>query len=162
MKIALLNWRKSVKRRTPGYWEASCAALFQFFCRYLTWIRQSEVRIRILLSPSKNSKKTLDFYCFATSLGLLISEALKNDVNVPSKSNKQKKFSVGILKVTNEKSRIRIHQSEVRGSGFGSVPKCHRSETYVPVFLRLPILGRMGRVTKLICICNTLFRTVHK
>jgi hypothetical protein len=38
--------------------------------------------------------------------------SLKNDVNVPSKSNKQKKldfyFLVGILKVTAEKSRIRI------------------------------------------------------
>jgi hypothetical protein len=43
----------------------------------------------ILLLPSKNSKKNLDSYCFVTSFGLFI---LKNDVNVPSKSNKQKNF----------------------------------------------------------------------
>jgi hypothetical protein len=50
--------------------------------------------------------------------------SLKNDVNTPSKSNKQKKleflFLVGSLKVTDEKSRIR---------GSGSVPKCHGSGT---------------------------------
>ncbi len=39
--------------------------------------------------PSKNSKKNLDSYCFVTSCGLL---SLKNDINVPSKSNKQKNF----------------------------------------------------------------------
>jgi hypothetical protein len=33
--------------------------------------------------------------------------SLKNDVNVPSKSNKQKNF-VGLLKVNGENSRIRI------------------------------------------------------
>ncbi len=43
----------------------------------------------ILLSPSKNSKKNLDSYCFVTSFGLFIFE---NDVNVPSKSNKQTTF----------------------------------------------------------------------
>jgi hypothetical protein len=48
------------------------------------WIR---LRIRILLSSSKNSKKNLDSHCFVTSFGLL---SLKNDVYVPSKSNKQK------------------------------------------------------------------------
>jgi hypothetical protein len=55
---------------------------------------------------------------------------LKNDVNVPSKSKKQKnfknnKFFVGILKVNGENSRIWIHQSEawIRGSGYK--PKCH-------------------------------------
>ncbi len=36
---------------------------------------------------SKNSKKKLDTYCFVTSFGLFIF-----DVNVPSKSNKQKNF----------------------------------------------------------------------
>ncbi len=39
--------------------------------------------------PSKNSKKNLDSYCFVTSFLLFIFE---NDVNVPSKSNKQKSF----------------------------------------------------------------------
>jgi hypothetical protein len=40
-----------------------------------------------VLSTSKNSKKNLDSYCFLTSF-----LSLKNDVNVPSKSNKQKTF----------------------------------------------------------------------
>jgi hypothetical protein len=40
-----------------------------------------------LLLPSKNSKKTLDSYCFVpvTSFRLFI---LKNDANVPSKNKK--------------------------------------------------------------------------
>jgi hypothetical protein len=31
-------------------------------------IRKSRVRIRVIPSSSKNSKKNLDFYCFVTSL----------------------------------------------------------------------------------------------
>ncbi len=48
-------------------------------------------RIRILLSSckNKNSKKNLDSYYFAT---LFDFSSLKNDVNVPSKSIKQKKL----------------------------------------------------------------------
>ncbi len=38
---------------------------------------------------------------------------MKNDVSLPSKSNKQKQF-FGILKVTDEKSRFRIGLLEVR------------------------------------------------
>jgi hypothetical protein len=38
----------------------------------------------------QKGKKNLNSYCFVTSLGLFIFE---NDVNVPSKSNKQKNFS---------------------------------------------------------------------
>ncbi len=53
------------------------------------WIRQSEERIRILLSSSKNSKKNLDSYCFVTSFWLFI---WTNDVHVPSNSSKQKNF----------------------------------------------------------------------
>jgi hypothetical protein len=58
------------------------------------------------LSSSKKRKKNLDSYYF----GLL---SLKNDVNVPSKSNKQKNFFltsffVGILKVDDENIRIQI------------------------------------------------------
>jgi hypothetical protein len=70
------------------------------------------IRIRILLSSCKNSKKNLGYYYFVTLLDFL---SLKNDVNVASKSNKQKKlckkisFSAGILKVNDENSRIRIH-----------------------------------------------------
>jgi hypothetical protein len=44
-------------------------------------------RIRILLSSSKNSKKNLDSYSFVTSLCFL---SMKNYLNTPSKSNKQK------------------------------------------------------------------------
>jgi hypothetical protein len=36
----------------------------------------------------KNSKKNLDSYCFVNALSLFLS--LKNDVNVTSKSKKQK------------------------------------------------------------------------
>jgi hypothetical protein len=39
------------------------------------------------ISSCKNSKKNLDSYCIMASSGLL---TLENDVNVPSKSNKQK------------------------------------------------------------------------
>jgi hypothetical protein len=52
-------------------------------------IHQSEVWIRILLSTCKNSKKNLDSYQFVTLFDFL---SLKNDVNVPSKSNKLKKL----------------------------------------------------------------------
>jgi hypothetical protein len=44
------------------------------------------IRIRILLSSCKNSKKTLDSYYFVT-LDFLF---LKNGVNVASKSNNKK------------------------------------------------------------------------
>ena len=47
------------------------------------------IRIRILLSSFINSKKNLDSY-YARALFDFLS--LKNDVNVPSKSNKQKKL----------------------------------------------------------------------
>jgi hypothetical protein len=46
--------------------------------------------------------------------------SLKNEVNVPSKSNKQKKLCfAGMLKVYDENSRIRIHpkMSWIRNTG---------------------------------------------
>jgi hypothetical protein len=58
----------------------------------------------------KNSKKNLDYY-FVTLFNFL---SLKNEVNVPSKSNKQKKLKIKKLffcwhlKVSDENSRIRI------------------------------------------------------
>ncbi len=54
-------------------------------------IHPSEVwiRIRILLSTCKNRKKNLNSYYFVTLFDLL---SLKNDVNVPSKGDKQKKL----------------------------------------------------------------------
>jgi hypothetical protein len=45
--------------------------------------------IRILLSSCKNSKKNLDSYYFVTIFDIL---SYKNDVNVQSKSNYQKKL----------------------------------------------------------------------
>ncbi len=97
------------------------------------------IRIRILLSTSKNNKKNLDSYCFVSYFWLFI---FKNDVNAPSKSNKQKIFNqknyyffAVILKVNEENNsiqiRIRIHWSEawIRGSRSGSTPKCHGSAT---------------------------------
>jgi hypothetical protein len=54
-------------------------------------IHKSEVwiRIRILQSSYKNSKKNLYAFYFVTLFDFF---SLKNDVNVPSKSNKQKKL----------------------------------------------------------------------
>jgi hypothetical protein len=47
------------------------------------------IRIRILLSSCKNSKTNLDSYYFVTLFKFL---SMKNEVNVPSKSKKQKKL----------------------------------------------------------------------
>ncbi len=82
-------------------------------------------------ASSKTSEKNLNSYCSVTSFDFL---SLKNDVNIASKSNKQKNLFLAILKVTDEnRIRIRIHQSEVRirGSGCESAPKCHGSATLV-------------------------------
>jgi hypothetical protein len=42
-----------------------------------------------LYHQAKILRKNLDSYCFVTSFGLF---SFENDVNVPSKSNKQKRF----------------------------------------------------------------------
>jgi hypothetical protein len=56
--------------------------------------------------------------------------SFKNDVNVLSIINKQKKIIViGILKVNDENIRIRIHFLKARIPGSGSVPKYHGSAT---------------------------------
>ncbi len=78
---------------------------------------------------AKIERKTL----IPTALWLLFDFIyLKDDVSVPSKSNKQKNFFlnwffVGIFRVTDENGRIRIHFSEawIRGSRSGSTTKCH-------------------------------------
>ncbi len=79
-------------------------------------IHQSEVwiRIRILLSSCKNSKKTLDSFYFVT---LFDFSSLKNHVNALSKSNSRKncvknQFFAGILKVYDENSRILIQDPD--------------------------------------------------
>ncbi len=60
------------------------ASLIRIQIQYEVWIR-----LRILLSPSKNSQKNLDSYRFSTSFRLFIFE---NYINVPSKNNKAKKI----------------------------------------------------------------------
>jgi hypothetical protein len=55
------------------------------------WFRINRIRKFSGLSDpfiiKKKSKKNINFYCFVTSLGFFY---LRTDVNVPSKSNKQK------------------------------------------------------------------------
>jgi hypothetical protein len=81
--------------------------------------------------PCKNSKKNLDFLYFVTLFDFL---SLKNDVNVPSKSNKQKNcvknlFIAGMLKANDENSRIRIQDPDPDpGSGSGSISQRYGSE----------------------------------
>ncbi len=63
----------------------------------------------------KKGKKNLDSYRFVTTFDFL---SLKNDVNVPPKSNEQKpffnSFFDGVLKVNDENSRIRIRRIRIR------------------------------------------------
>ncbi len=82
-------------------------------------IHQSEVwiRIRILPSSCKNSKKNLDSFYFVTHFDFL---SLKNDVNVPSKSNTQKKK---VFLLASWRSMTKI-----AGSGSGSTSQKHGSE----------------------------------
>ena len=92
---ALLNAFPFVQSSGSGSVESIC------FWASRIRIHWSEIwiQIRILLSSSRNGKKNIDSNCFATL-------SLKNDVNVPSKSNK--KTFVDVLKITDENSRIRI------------------------------------------------------
>jgi hypothetical protein len=60
--------------------------------------------------------------------------SLENDVNVASKSNKQKNVEKNavILKVTNENTTFRVPESDPdQKYGSGSVAKCHGSTTLV-------------------------------
>ncbi len=114
------------------------------------WIR-IWLWIRIFLSPIKNSKKNLDSYCFVTSFRLFIFE---NDVNVPSKSNKQKNFFkkysfVSILKVNDENSRIRIriHQSEASSADPAPDPDPHQN--VMDPQHRLPVLNHQNTAVSL-------------
>ncbi len=102
--------------------------------------RKIWIRIRIFLSPWKNNQKNVDSYCFVSFFFIFIFE---NEVNAPSKNNKKKSnmqkiyVLVGILKVNEEHSRIRIGvrihclEAWIRGSRSwsGSTPKCHGSAT---------------------------------
>ncbi len=90
--------------------------------------------------PSINKqkmKKNLDFYCFVTSLRLFLN--LQKGISI--KTQRKRLLFVGVLKVTQEKSRIRIRirnricqsQEQIRGSGSasasGSLPICHGFRT---------------------------------
>jgi hypothetical protein len=57
------------------------------------------------------SKTTLDTSCYVTFYDFL---SLKNYVNLPSKSNEQKYFFVGVLKVSGENNRNRIRGMDPR------------------------------------------------
>ncbi len=78
------------------------------------WIRNRLwIRIRIFLSSCKNNKKNLESYYFVTLFDFL---SLKNNVNVHSKSNKQKNCVSFLLaswrsmtKIAGSGSRVRIH-----------------------------------------------------
>ncbi len=74
-------------------WFFAVFRIHMFFWASRIRIHQSDVwirlRIRILPSSCKNSKKNLDSFYFVTLFDFL---SLKNDVNVPSKSSWQKKL----------------------------------------------------------------------
>ncbi len=80
------------------------------------------IRIRILLLSCKNSKQNLDSYYLVTLFDFL---SLKNDVNVPSKSNKQKKlyWKLSFL-LAFWRSMTKISGS---GSESGSISQRHES-----------------------------------
>jgi hypothetical protein len=91
------------------------------------------------MSSCKNSKKNLDSYYFVTLFGFL---SLENYVNVPSNSNKQKKclnknsfLLASILKVNDEKSRIRIQDPNpdplVRGMDPGIRIRIHSKMSWI-------------------------------
>jgi hypothetical protein len=69
------------------------------------------IRIRILLSSCKNSKKKLDSFYFVTLFAFL---SLENHVNVPSNSNKQKKC------LNKNSSLLASWRSMTKNAGSGS------------------------------------------
>ncbi len=97
-------------------------------CFWASWIRipYSEVWIRIrillwiriLLSLCKNSEKNLDSYYFVTHFDFL---SLKTDVNVASKSNKQKKLCTKISFL------LASWRSMMKIAGSGSISQRHGS-----------------------------------
>jgi hypothetical protein len=79
------------------------------------------------LDPQKKVTKIL----ISIILGLLFDLSLKDDVNVPSKKERNKKenlFFVSILSATDEKAGS---GSVSQWCGSGSVPKCYGSTTLV-------------------------------
>ncbi len=70
----------------------------------------------IIKQKLKNNKKNLDSYCFFTSLWLL---SLINDVNVPSKYNKQKNFLKKDYFLVSLRSLTKIAESGYISQGHG-------------------------------------------
>ncbi len=100
IKDALLNWRSLIENMCNVLSKYRLVSLSIFphhslkqccgsgtVCFWTTWIRIRHyfVRIRILPSTSKKSKKNLDFYYFVTAFWLFISESDNWYKNVPSK-----------------------------------------------------------------------------
>ncbi len=119
--------KKTSPRAKQCYGSGSGSTRF-----WASWIRihQSEVwiriRIRILLSSCTNSKKNIDSYYFVTLFDFL---SLENYVNVPSKSNKQRKcLNKNCFLLASWKSMTKI-------AGSGSTPKCPRSDPLVPRYM---------------------------
>ncbi len=64
-------------------WTQGCGFVSFWASQIRIRIHYSQLRIRILPSSSKNRKKNLDFYCFVTSLWLLIFEEWCKCTSVP-------------------------------------------------------------------------------
>jgi hypothetical protein len=90
---------------------SQCSGSVSFWASRI-WIRYSEVRIQIRFGAFHHQAKIVRKTLISTLLGLLYDFfSLKHDVNLPSKSNKQKNSKnnfCGILKFTDEKSRIQL------------------------------------------------------
>ncbi len=82
-------------------------------------IRKLQLRIRLLPSLGKNSKKNLDFYCFVTFLWLFICEEWCKCTSVPNLHPDPYVFGPPGSASGSFSQRC----------GSGSVPKCHGSPT---------------------------------
>jgi hypothetical protein len=86
----------------------------------------------MILLSSKNTKKNLDFNCFLWLLYDFLS--FKNDVNVPSKSNKKKKNSFILFAPRRSRKKTARSESGSIGQRHGYADpdpykKCHVSTT---------------------------------
>ncbi len=139
-KIAICIWTRNRWKVRSQCWGSG--SLWFWASRIRT--RHYFVRIWSLPSTSKTNKKTL----ISTPFWLLFDFlSLKNDVSVPSKSNKKKIiFSRHRVSPLTKHAwsgsglwsriRIRICMSVVRIRGSGSGPKCHGSTTLGQCLLR--------------------------
>ncbi len=69
------------------------------------------VRILILLSTSKKSYKNLDFYYFVTSVEFL---SMNTNVNVTSKSNKQKDLKIFFVLTSSQPRTKKVSGTDPR------------------------------------------------